>query len=186
MSQFPTLRIVVGVVALSLNAACGGAIEPTPTAGNDPNPPVKQDPPIDVTPAPSPTPTPSPTPPTSIGQQGVAGRVEKWTGDFMPGSGPAKGKVEGLSVPVHVFSGRMSSKTKPDPTHPQLVAIVKSDASGFYAKVLPPGEYTVVAEINGALYLNSYNGSANEWSSIEVTGRTWTKHQIVDSSGASF
>jgi hypothetical protein len=187
MRRFPALRVLVGVVTLSLAPAieCGGATTDIPTSGNDPTkPPVKQqDPPSDPTPSPEPTRKPAPPPP--VGQQGVSGRVEKWTGDFMPGPGPGKGKVEALSVPVHVFKGRVPSTTKPDPSHPQLVAIVKSDANGFYMKDLEAGEYTVVAEINGALYLNSYSG-ANEWSSINVASSKWTNHEIVDSSEASF
>ena len=117
------------------------------------------------------------------GPQGVKGTVIKLRGDFMPGSAP--GSETPLSVPVHIFKGKVKAFEKPDPKHPDLVKIVHSDKDGRYNLVLPPGEYTVVAEINGKLYLNSFDGQGF-WSSIQVKTDQWTRWHIRDTSEATF
>lgn len=122
--------------------------------------------------------------------QGVTGKILKMEGNFMPSIGQRAngGQVLPISVPVHVFKGKLKSFEKPDPKHPQLVATVRSDKDGVYRVALEPGEYTIVAEINGRLYLNSYvdfEGGMG-WSTVIVAAGKWTTFDIKDSSAAVF
>jgi hypothetical protein len=137
------------------------------------------------------------------GRQGVRGKVTKLVGNHMPGiimDGPDGGPVgvgggmEGggghpLSVPVHVFKGKIkvdhNNPPAPDAKHPQLVKVVQANKRGLYILALEPGEYTVVAEINGKLYLNSYAGGGH-WSTVTVNADEWKVHNIMDSSEAAF
>lgn len=122
------------------------------------------------------------------GPQGIQGKVSKLKGDFMPRIGspePGRNSTTPLAVPVHVFKGKLKAFEKPDPKHPALVKIVQSDKNGEYQLVLPPGEYTVVAEINGKLYLNAFDGEGR-WSSVTVKADQWTRQIIDDTSEAAF
>jgi len=137
------------------------------------------------------------------GPQGVRGKVSKLVGNHMPGiimDGPGRGPVgfgggmEGgggdpLSVPVHVFKGKVkvdhNNPPAPDAKHPQLVKVVQADKQGRYIVALEPGEYTIVAEINGKLYLNIFTGGGF-WFTVTVKAGEWKVHNIVDSSEASF
>lgn len=140
-------------------------------------------------PRPRPAPAPGEQPAAKPDElpQGVTGRVIKMTGDFMPsiGPGPKRGNLKPLAVPVHVFKGKVKPLAKPDPKHARLVKVVQAGPEGVYRADLPPGEYTVVAEIDGALYLNSFDGDGN-WSSLNVEANQWTKWDIKDSSEAVF
>ncbi len=118
--------------------------------------------------------------------QGIRGKVFKLTGNHMPGPGPrAGGATQPLSVPVHVFKGKIKPFARPNPKHPQLVKTVRSDAKGNYAVALEPGTYTVVAEIDGKLYLNHFSGDGS-WSTVMVKKDTWATWVIRDTSGAAF
>ena len=63
--------------------------------------------------------------------------------------------------------------------------IVNADKHGAYQVVLPPGEYTVVAEINGKLYLNSFQPQGH-WTSVTVRPDQWVRWSIRDTSEAAF
>lgn len=125
--------------------------------------------------------------------QGVKGKVIKMVGDFMPTvvdeNNPAqqknRQKLQPLPVKVHVFKGKVRIFEKPDPKHPQLVKIVTSNKDGEYSVELEPGKYTVVAEIGGKLYLNSFQ-SDNTWTTCNVVEGKWTEHDIRDTSEAAF
>lgn len=107
----------------------------------------------------------------------------------MPGPGSRRGNTENLSVPVRVFQGRLSPTTgrpsSPVPAGAVEVASTTSADDGSYQLDLAPGEYTVVAEIDGLLYLNSFSG-AGEWSPVTVSAGAYTRHDICDSSKAAF
>ena len=118
-------------------------------------------------------------------KQGITGKVLKLKGDFMPGPEPAKGTREPLPVPVWVFKGTVKVFEKPDPKHPSLIKTVQADKDGTYRVGLPPGEYTVVAEIDGKLYLNRFTGDGN-WATVKVEADKWTTFNIEDTSGAAF
>lgn len=119
---------------------------------------------------------------------GVTGRVVKKVGNFMPGvvgNPHSGGKVTPLAVPVHVFKGVVPVTQTFDPKHPAYVTTVKSDANGEYHVALPAGVYTVVAEIDGKLYLNAFDGS-NNWSTVNVAPSAYVKWDIADTSHAAF
>lgn len=146
------------------------------------------------------------------GPQGVSGRVRKITGNMMPGivpDLPDAGRIRGdtpfiggnmartqlLSVPVHVFKGKVRAANHTELAnimpagHPQFVKTVQSGQDGRYMVALEPGEYTVVAEIDGKLYLNSFRGDRTGawWSTVTVKTGNWTTVQnIDDTSGAAF
>lgn len=128
-------------------------------------------------------------------KQGITGKVIKMKGNFMPtivepgAPAPANQSLTALSVPVHVFKGRVAIFEKPDPKHPALVKTVQSGKDGSYRLALEPGEYTVVAEIHGKLYLNSFtNGDDGKmyWSTITVKANEWARQDVNDSSEAAF
>ncbi len=118
--------------------------------------------------------------------QGVKGKAVKLTGNFMPGiGGPPGGRRTPMSVPVWVFKGKVKPFKKPDRKHPALVKVVRSGKDGTYRVALPPGEYTIVSEIGGRLYLNSYDG-VGFWSTEMVEKSRWTEFDLVDSSEAVY
>lgn len=126
--------------------------------------------------------------------QGIVGRVEKLTGNFMPqavppGQGPAAGGGTNaktpLPVPVHVFRGRVKMFEKPDPRHPALLVVVRADKEGKFRVPLEPGEYTVVAEIDGRMYLNDMT-DAGEWTPVQIEPGVWRDVRIEDTSDAAF
>ena len=92
-------------------------------------------------------------------------------------------------MPVHIFKGQIKVIETPDGRHPAFVRKVQADAEGTFRCALPPGEYTVVAEINGKLYLNSFTdggGGGLVWSTVKVEKQKWTAITIEDSSEAFF
>ncbi len=126
--------------------------------------------------------------------QGIEGQVVALEGNFMPGP-VVPGQVPGgtkkpLSVPVHVFRGKIEVRERPDPKHPALLAVVRSDKEGTYRAPLPPGEYTVVAEIGGKLYLNIFEFDAatrkTVWPTVVVEPKKWSRWVIEDTSKAAF
>lgn len=135
--------------------------------------------------------------PIPKGEQGVTGKVIKLIGNFQPKVTiegvplpPDNGKRNGLKVPVHVFKGKVEPFEKPNPKHPQLVIIAKPDKTGTFRVPLEPGEYTVVAEIDGKLYLNLVTFDAETkqtaWGTVEVKAKEWTTSNIEDTSQAAF
>jgi len=84
-----------------------------------------------------------------------------------------------------VFKGTLKPHVKPNPTHPTLAKTVRSDKQGRYRVPLPPGVYTVVAEIKGKLYLNLHRSDGN-WATITVHPGQWATWNIRDTSEAAF
>lgn len=110
--------------------------------------------------------------------------VLKLTGNRMPRIGPP-GATRPLSVPVHVFEGALKPLAKPDPTHSARAKTVRSDRQGRYRVPLPPGVYTVVAEIAGKLYLNLRRSDGN-WATITVHPGRWATWNIRETPEAAF
>ena len=121
--------------------------------------------------------------------QGVTGKVLALRGDGKPVLGPLKPrlapglggpplKTGPLSVPVHVFRGPLKPFTKPNPKHPALVKTVRSDKQGNYRVALPPGVYTVVAEIRGKLHLTARRDDGH-WATVTVHPGTWSTWNIL-------
>ena len=135
-----------------------------------------------------------PAQPAEDGKQGIQGKVLKMKGNFMPGPGPrpgapkeagAGGTMTPLSVPVHVFKGKVKPFDKPDPKHAQLVKVVQADKDGAFKLALPPGEYTVVAEISGKMYLNIVQGDGT-WATVKVEADKWTTFNVEETTDAAF
>jgi len=127
--------------------------------------------------------------PSARRAQGVRGRVVKLKGNFMPGPGARPGGTRTpLAVPVHVFEGKVKPFAGPNPKHPQFVKVVRAGADGAFRVALPPGEYTVVAEIGGRLYLNLVQTTPDgpAWGTVTVKPGQWSTVNIEDTSEAAF
>ena len=122
-------------------------------------------------------------PPAAKPAQGIRGRVVKLVGDFT--MDPPRGESVPQSVPVHVFRGRVKPLDAPDPKHPRLVRIVKPGGDGRFELALPPGEYTLVAEVDGKLYLNSWADDGC-WTPVIVRAGRWTEFVIENVLEATF
>ncbi len=127
--------------------------------------------------------------PIQLPFQGVRGQVVKLTGNHMPTvgvGGGGRGQRKPLAnTPVWVLKGRCKPVSLIRTVRSKAVARVLTSKDGSYAVALPAGRYTVVAEIDGKLYLNSYNGES-QWSSIEVTEDGWVDWKIEDTREAAF
>lgn len=77
---------------------------------------------------------------------------------------------------------------EPTDDHPSLVKKVQADKNGMFRVPLAPGEYTVVAEIDGQMYLNLITAKGKDiyWATVDVKKDKWRLYKIVDSSGAAF
>lgn len=125
--------------------------------------------------------------------QGVRGKVLKLEGNFMPTitidgaepKPPRNQRVTPLQVPVFIFKGPVKVFEKPDDKHPALLHKLQTKVDGSYECGLPPGEYTVVAEIGGKLYLNAFNADGC-WSTVTVVEKQWKTWDIEDTSSAAF
>lgn len=86
---------------------------------------------------------------------------------------------------IHVFLGVRKAHKILDLSDPQLMASAMTNTDGECTIGVVPGEYTVVAEINGRLYLNSFDVDGH-WSTVKVKEGETTNHRIVDSSEAFY
>jgi len=128
--------------------------------------------------------SPSPqAPPAAEAKEGLRVKVVKLVGDFT--MDPPTGQRVPEVVPVHVFKGRVQPFEKPDPKHPALVKIVRPDKNGRFELALPPGEYTLVLDIAGRLYLNNWMEDGC-WAITEVKPGRWTDYAIEDVLEANF
>ena len=125
-------------------------------------------------------------------EQGITGKIVQLSGNFMPGPDSKPGRKNAkkpLSVPVHIFKGKVKVFDKPDMDHLAFVQKTHSDVHGVFCCVLPPGEYTVVAEIEGKLRLNSFtpgDKGSLYWSTVTVKEGQWLAVNIEDNSKAVY
>ena len=124
-------------------------------------------------------------------KQGVSGLVVALSGNQQPRIGigrPAARRP--ISVPVHVFRGRLKPFEKPVKMHDQLVKIIQSDKAGKFKIELPPGVYSIVPVIDGKL--NTRRGEMDSrtgkmlWPSLRVFPGQFTPLTIEDTSKAVF
>ena len=103
--------------------------------------------------------------------QGIAGRVTKVSGDCMPPLSLATTcRTDKVTTRVHLFEGDVSAVSVAGAVpefslaegfaHPGFLGSIETDNDGRFAVGLPPGTYTVLAEFDGSLYLNSFEGGA--------------------------
>ncbi|MBE9059705.1 carboxypeptidase-like regulatory domain-containing protein [cf. Phormidesmis sp. LEGE 11477] len=124
--------------------------------------------------------------------QGIVGTVQRLSGNHMPGSSPSQNgqATELVSTQVWIFSGKVQNMSPrwalaEAREHPGLIGWVASDAEGRFAVGLPEGEYTVLAQYEEDLYLNSFQGDGS-YSSVEVTEDQTTEVDLVNSENAVF
>jgi hypothetical protein len=109
--------------------------------------------------------------------QGIHGKVIRQVGDFT--LDPPTGQKLPLLVPVHVFRGQLQPFEHPDPGHLAFMKIVRPDNEGRFELSLPVGEYTLVAEIDGRLYLNNWLEDGS-WATCIVPPGEWVNYTIKD------
>lgn len=123
--------------------------------------------------------------------QGISGFVVRLQGNQMPkvGSSRPRTEPEPISTDVWIFSGRIPSKGPRWPVaearHPNLVGRVRSDVQGKFFVGLPPGEYTLFAQYNSYLYLNSFLGDGS-YKSVQVVQDKITETRLVNTERAAF
>ncbi|WP_227500115.1 hypothetical protein [Synechococcus sp. PCC 7335] len=100
--------------------------------------------------------------------QGIKGTISQLSGNQMPSNSPNPSATEEpVSTTVWVFSDRIPGPGSPywpiaeAKQHPNLVCTTQSDAAGHYQIQLPPSEYTVLAQYDESLYLNSFQGDGS-------------------------
>ncbi|MCG3181687.1 MAG: hypothetical protein BIFFINMI_04086 [Phycisphaerae bacterium] len=111
--------------------------------------------------------------------QGLHVKVVKVAGAFDELGEPGVPREQPLRVPVHLFRGRVQPFEKPDPRHPALIRIVTPDAQGRADLALPPGEYTLVLDLAGRLYLNNWLADGS-WATATVRAGEWSNYVIED------
>ena len=107
-------------------------------------------------------------------------------GDFMPPHDSPMTGSPSPNAPVHVLRGRHQPTENIDRRANAYVGTTTTDAEGRFQIALPPGIYTVVSEVDGRPYLNSYDGTDGTWAAITVVAGEWTLIEIQDSSRATF
>lgn len=117
------------------------------------------------------------------------GVVTKSVGDFQCCG--ETGETFPISVPVHIVLGpveHVSSNPPPELHLLPLELTVKSDSDGRFHAPLPPGTYTLFAEIDGALYLNCHEllPEGEKFCSVTVDELEFQEFNIQDTSEATF
>jgi len=100
--------------------------------------------------------------------QGIQGTVTQLSGDQMPSDRPNQTAAETpITTTVWIFRDRIPGEGSPQwsvadaQQHPALICKVESNQTGQYKAQLPLGEYTVFAQYDEALYLNSFQGDGS-------------------------
>jgi len=122
----------------------------------------------------------------------LSGRVEKWVGNFQPSRKESNinNQKKPLKTKIYVFKGKLKSNGNPELALSQEItnkvfAILDSNSNGDFRVQLPPGEYTIFAEISGKLYRNSFDGEGY-FSTTQIEDGKSTQELIIDSSQANF
>jgi hypothetical protein len=117
----------------------------------------------------------------------IVGYVVSIEGNFMPGSDRQNRIVTHLSgIPVYILKGKHRPfKTIKDRTDLALELTLFTDENGRFECELKSGIYTIVAEINGQLYLNNYSKDGYWYYVILGKSETLT-FNIIDSTKAAY
>jgi hypothetical protein len=98
-------------------------------------------------------------------EQGVAGKVEIWEGNFMPMvNGPPRGKITpaaGRRVRVHEPLNVLetgSAMALHDTILTAQIAETRTDTAGQYFLPLPVGRYSIFVEEDSGWYFNGWDG----------------------------
>lgn len=107
----------------------------------------------------------------------LTGRVEKWLGNQTParGKAPSPASKTAMATRIYIFKGKIPSQGNPEiafnERKDQFFTRISSDEKGHFEVQLPPGEYTIFAEINGKLFRNSFDRDGNYSTTILTDGR---------------
>lgn len=130
--------------------------------------------------------------PSQNQHQGVSGVVTRLQGNQMPmvGRSTSRTAPNPISTQVWIFSGRIPGRgthwsVSEAQKHPHLVTRVQSDDQGKFFVSLPPGEYTLFAQYDEMLYLNSFLGDGS-YQSVQVSEGQITEMRLVNTEGAVF
>lgn len=103
-------------------------------------------------------------------KSGVRGRV------LRVGGNPA---VVPLKVPVHVFKGQPTWETaNGQPKYDRIALSSMSDSEGRFAIDLPPGEYTMMIELDGVLWGNALKTKDGKYPSFKIKEDAWTDYEF--------
>jgi len=122
--------------------------------------------------------------------QGIQGTVLCWKGDQMPGVGD-RAAAQPVQTTVWIFTGRIPSTGSPRwaigdaERQLRLVEKVESNTAGEFSVVLPPGEYTLLAQYGSDLYLNSFLGDGS-FATVVVEPGQWTPVRLENTEAAFF
>lgn len=141
--------------------------------------------PIEISPAPTVSPDVDNSIPKGRGKLIVS--VRKLTGDFAVGHKGPKGAARVDSGSVYVFKGKISANGNPfqELAGKKPFTTLRPDARGRVEAELPVGVYTVLIEVDGKYYLNSFEADDN-YTSVEIKDQRVTYDPIVDSSRSTF
>jgi hypothetical protein len=120
---------------------------------------------------------------------GIRGQVLRRVGNFMPGRARS-GREEPVQTTVWIFQGSIPAlaphwAVAEAIAHPALLTQVATDAAGFFSVSLPPGTYTVLAQYDDYLYLNSFTAE-NEYTSVQVPSQGVAEVSLVNTEEATF
>lgn len=129
---------------------------------------------------------------SSTQKQGIQGKVQKISGNYMPGiSADASAQSENVSTTVWIFAGQIpGNQSAAWPVaaaeqHSDFLCQVTSDQQGNYIAYLPPGEYTVFAQYGEVLYLNVFQGNGS-YESVEVVAGQLSQIDLIHTAEAFF
>lgn len=113
--------------------------------------------------------------------QGIAGHVWFWKGNFMPVS---RGDICQVQRQVYVYELTTREEVEQigytpffSSVHTELVTSVESDEEGFFQVELEPGSYSLFVQEGEYLYSNSYGGNG-EIFRVDVTASEVTETRI--------
>jgi len=126
--------------------------------------------------------------------QGIRGTVVRLSGNQMPTVGDDTTRTnppQPVQTTIWVFSGRIPSNSSPKwsvkeaSQHANLLNKVTSDSEGNFFVELSPGEYTIFAEYDSNLYLNSFLGDGS-YEPVQVNEGKITEINLVNTEDAFF
>lgn len=124
--------------------------------------------------------------------QGISGTVLRLSGDHQPTVDKiiSRRKTEPIKTNVWIFAGRIPASGTHWPVaqaqgHPQLIKQIGSDDQGTFFVELPPGEYTLLAEYDDNLYLNSFLGDG-AYGTVQVKAGEVVSIQLINTEKAYF
>lgn len=116
----------------------------------------------------------------------IRGRVTKLVGKNMPIFRKTKKGTPLKGIPIYVLAGKVRPFANIKDRQPlSLMLTAYTDQQGRFEFSIKPGLYTIVAEINGKLYLNHYIDNGFWWY-VYIHEDQIMNYDITDTSEATF